>query len=254
MTFLPKISIITITYNAEKVLAPTIESIIKQTYPNIEYIIIDGGSTDGTLAIVEKYRTKIDYLSSGPDKGLYDAMNKGIEASTGEYIWFMNAGDEIYESHTTANIFSTGVGDVYYGDAMFINGQMEEIGLRSRVTPHPLPQYFTWADMKYGMAVCHQAFIARKSIAPHFDLSHPYSADIDWEIKCLKKADKIINARLIVCKYMTGGFSQKNLLKSLADRYKILQKHFGNFNVIFNHAYIIARGLKFYITHKLKVQ
>ena len=93
----PKFSIITVTYNAEKVLEDTIQSVITQSYKNVEYIIVDGGSKDGTLGIIEKYRQHIAHLVSEPDKGLYDAMNKGIGLATGDYLCFLNAGDELHE-------------------------------------------------------------------------------------------------------------------------------------------------------------
>ncbi len=245
MKEIPKISIITITYNAEKVLERTIISILSQTYKNIEYIIIDGASKDGTLKIVEKYKNDIDIFITEPDKGLYDAMNKGLKAATGEYVWFMNAGDEIFDENTTENIFKNIEADIYYGNALFVNDNGEHEGLRDKITPHLLPVNLNWKDLRFGMTVCHQAFIARKSIAPLYDLNHPYSADIDWEIKCLKEAKSIANTHLVICKYLTGGFSKKNLIKSLKDRYVILKKHFGTINVFVNHAFIIVRSIKF---------
>jgi len=243
----PKVSIITITYNAEKVLERTIFSILNQTYKNIEYIIIDGASNDGTLIIVEKYKNDIDIIISEPDNGLYDAMNKGLKAANGEYVWFMNAGDEIFDENTTEEIFKNLDADIYYGNALFVNNNGEHEGLRDIITPHLLPENLSWKDFRFGMVVCHQAFIARKSIVPLYDLNHPFSADIDWEINCLKKAKQIENTHLVICKYLTGGFSKKNLIKSLKDRYVILKKHFGTFSVFVDHGYIFIRSVKFSI-------
>ena len=97
----PKFSIITVTYNAEKVLEDTILSVISQTYHHVEYIIVDGGSEDKTLSIIDRYRSRIHTVVSEPDKGLYDAMNKGISLATGDYLCFLNAGDCFHEANDT---------------------------------------------------------------------------------------------------------------------------------------------------------
>lgn len=248
----PIISIITVTYNAAKVLEATIQSIIKQTFTHYEYIIIDGGSTDGTVDIIRKYANHISYWVSEPDKGLYDAMNKGMQAAHGEYIWFMNAGDEIYDQHTLAHLFASAQqdADIYYGDALFFTQTGEVTGLRSEVTPHKLPNTLNWKSLQHGMVVCHQSFIARKTIAPLYDLSHPYCADVDWEIKCLKRARKIEHTGLILSRYLTGGFSKKNLYKSLLDRFAVLKSHYGILTTIQSHVWITLRGALFVLKRK----
>ena len=107
----PRFSVITVTYNAEKVLEDTIQSVISQTYHHVEYIIIDGASKDGTMAIVNRYRDRISQVVSEPDKGLYDAMNKGIALATGDYLCFLNAGDSFHEDDTLQKIVHSGTGD-----------------------------------------------------------------------------------------------------------------------------------------------
>ena len=119
----PKISVVTVCYNAVETIEKTILSVINQTYQNIEYIIIDGGSKDGTVDVVNKYRDKIAFFVSEPDKGIYDAMNKGIKVATGDWINFMNAGDTFFSSETIGNIFDDKnyLGNaVVYGDAKYI--------------------------------------------------------------------------------------------------------------------------------------
>ena len=122
----PKFSIITVTYNAGKVLEDTIQSVITQTYKNVEYIIVDGKSTDGTMDIVNRYREHIHTIVSEPDKGLYDAMNKGIDLATGDYLCFLNAGDELHEDDTLQLIVHSLNGekelpDVIYGETAIVD-------------------------------------------------------------------------------------------------------------------------------------
>src|ERR1700712_4186557 len=100
----PTVSIITITYNAEPFLERTIQSILAQTATDYEYVVIDGASKDGTVAIIKQYEHCITSWVSEPDKGLYDAMNKGLHRASGQYVWFMNAGDELYDSQTLSNL------------------------------------------------------------------------------------------------------------------------------------------------------
>ena len=115
----PKISVVTVCYNAVKDIEKTILSVVNQTYPNIEYIIIDGGSKDGTMNVVNRYKDKIDVIVSEPDKGIYDAMNKGIDRATGEWINFMNAGDCFEGENIVSQVFVADIDkckSVLYGD------------------------------------------------------------------------------------------------------------------------------------------
>ena len=95
MQLQPTFSIITITYNAVRLVEQTLLNVLSQSYPNIEYIVIDGGSTDGTVDIIRRYESGLAYWVSEPDKGIYDAMNKGLQKATGDYVWFINAGDTL---------------------------------------------------------------------------------------------------------------------------------------------------------------
>jgi glycosyltransferase involved in cell wall biosynthesis len=246
-----QLSIITITYNAEQFLERTIQSILAQTDQDFEYIIIDGKSKDGTLQIAEKYKNRVNQLISEPDKGLYDAMNKGLKTATGDFVWFMNAGDEINDKETVSRIAQsvTEQTDVLYADTYFVNNEGKIEGLRSEITPHRLPKNLTWQDMKLGMLVCHQAFIARKSIAPLF-MENNLSADIDWEIECLKRAREVTYLDFVVAKYLIGGISNKQLKRSLLDRYEVLKKHFGLLGAITAHVQILFRGVKLIVKNK----
>ena len=244
------VSLITVTYNAEKFLERTIRSIIGQTCREVEYIIVDGGSTDGTLDIIRKYENHVTRWVSEPDKGLYDAMNKGLRMAQGEFVWFMNAGDELYDAHVLATLAQhqsvQDDVDVYYGDALFVDEAGKALGLRSEITPHRLPTHLTWRDLALGMVVCHQSFIVRRRIAPAYDpLTHPYSADVDWEIKCLKHARRTVRLPGPLSRYLTGGFSRRNLRQSLLDRFGVLRSHFGLAGAVANHLRIALRGAAF---------
>lgn len=247
----PVLTIITITYNAEAFLGRTLESISANlAFINgsqrslVEYIIIDGASKDNTLAIAQPYHAMINKLVSEPDKGLYDAMNKGLQHATGDYVWFMNAGDEIRDSKVISKLLPllAEKADVYYSDAMFVNDDGTEVGLRSQVTPHRLPRQLHWRDMALGMKVCHQAFIAKRTLAPLYD-SQNLSADIGWEIDILKKSRQTYLVEFVLCKYLTGGISVQKHRKSLIDRFKVLSKHFGLLPTLWNHIFIVLRSI-----------
>lgn len=249
---LPVVSIITVVYNDVAHLERTILSILNQIYPNIEYIIIDGGSNDGTVAIIQKYEDRIARWVSEPDKGLYDAMNKGLEAAMGEFVWFMNSGDRIYRDDTLEKIMSIPrQGDaethicVYYGDTMIVDKKNNEIGLR-RLRP---PKKLTWRSFRKGMTVCHQAILIRRDLTGPFDPRYRHSADFDWVIKALKKArgqegrkaEGNINTGLILCAFLDGGHSKQNISLSLSERFNSMVTHYGLLTTLFWHLIIPFR-------------
>jgi len=229
----PLISIITIVFNNKDNLIKTIKSVREQTYKNIEYIIIDGGSTDGTADIIKENTDIIYKWVSEPDKGIYDAMNKGLRAATGDYVLYMNAGDEIYSPETLSKIIQpSDKVDFYYGDTELTDTSGKSYGKRTLKTP---PDNLTWKKMIDGMVVTHQSIIAKRVICPEYDLKYPYCADIDWTIKVLKKSKKTVNTKKILSKFLIGGYSRKNTIKSLKERYRILRTHFNIFAVLLNH-------------------
>jgi glycosyltransferase involved in cell wall biosynthesis len=239
-----KLTIITITYNAENYIEQTLKSIQKQDCHDFEYLIIDGKSKDKTLEIAQKYDSIITKIISEPDKGLYDAMNKGLKNATGEFVWFMNAGDEIVKENAVSRILDLikpNVG-VIYGETYFVNEEGEIQGIRSELTTHQLPQNLTWRSMKYGMVVCHQSFIARRTIAPMYMIDN-LSADLDWEIEVLKKSEMNVLVDFILSKYLIGGISNRQLKKSLKDRNKVFKKHFGLLEYYWINVVILLRGI-----------
>ena len=245
----PKISIITVTYNAKNVIQPTIGSVIDQTYSNIEYIIVDGSSTDGTVDIINKYREHVSKFISEPDKGIYDAMNKGLQAATGDFVWFMNAGDLIYNPDTLENVFSSADGihaDVIYGQTMVIGNDGQEIGLR-RLKPG---KNFTWRDYRFGQLISHQSFIARRELCPPYDLTYKCSADTDWQLKVLRKAVKLYNANCILSRFLDGGKSKQTIIPSLKERFQIMIKNYGIWVTIFSHITITVKFFWFLLLNR----
>ena len=239
----PKFSIITVTYNAEKVLEDTIQSVIFQTYRNVEYIIVDGTSKDHTLEIVNKYHNRINKVISEPDKGLYDAMNKGIQLATGDYLCFLNAGDKFHDSETLQKIVHTLKGqelpDVIYGETAIVDEEGHFLHMRRLSAP----AHLNWKSFKQGMLVCHQAFFANRELAINhlYDLQYRFSADFDWCIHIMKKAKCLHNTRLTLIDYLNEGMTTKNHKASLKERFCIMAKHYGLISTILHHGWFVIR-------------
>ncbi|RYY06141.1 MAG: glycosyltransferase [Sphingobacteriaceae bacterium] len=238
----PLLSVITVVFNNVKDIERTMLSVLNQTYSNIEYLIIDGSSTDGTLKIIEKYRSKLAVFISEKDNGIYDAMNKGLAKATGDYIIFMNSGDEFYEKDTVKTVFASSYGaDIYYGETEMISQNLQSLGQRR----HKVPEDFTWKDFKYGMSISHQAIFIRRKLAESYDLKYQLSSDIDWILSAAKKAQTIVNVHQYIAKYLAGGMSKKKHLQSLQERFTIMRKHYGLLPTVFNH-FVIAFNLSWY--------
>lgn len=243
-SFKPVLSIITVVYNARPLLLKTMESVWQQTYSPIEYILIDGASTDGTAELLTSYRSRLSCLISEPDTGIYDAMNKGLALATGDYVLFLNAGDALADADVIEKIFKENDhADLYYGQVMLINGLGESLGERR----HRPPAALTWKSFKMGMLVSHQAFIPSRSITSAFRTDLKISADIDWCIECMKKASSIVNTKLIISKYLTGGLSRQNTIRSWRERFAVMKKHYGLMTTLVSHLRIVLRFTGYYL-------
>lgn len=252
------LSIITVTYNAEAFLYRTLRSVqaALDAQPawatEIEYLLIDGASKDATLEIAAGFGALLTTIVSEPDKGLYDAMNKGLSRATGAYVWFLNAGDELYSTQAFDELMRAlheGV-DIAYSDAMYVDNLGRELGLRSVLTPHALPRMLSWRSMAYGMKVCHQAFVVKRVLAPPYWTDN-LSADIDWEVRCLKNATMVRFLTRPLCRYLTGGLSVQKHRESLRDRYVVLRHHFGFFPNLLHHGWIVLRALLHSLSRRL---
>jgi glycosyltransferase involved in cell wall biosynthesis len=249
MNLLPKISIITIVFNDVKHLEGTLLSVLNHRYPNIEYIVIDGASTDGTVELIQRYAGQIAYWCSEPDKGIYDAMNKGLRAATGDYVWFLNSGDKIYSESLLSDIFSEIKGElphIVYGETMIVDEEGNEIGMRRLKAPENL----TWKSLIDGMLVCHQSIFVARDIAPFYNTSYRYAADYDWMLGALKKAKTIYNSHRIISAFLDGGISKNNILSSLKERFEIMVRSYGFFATLFNHIRIGTKFLYYLVRNK----
>lgn len=220
----PKISIITITYNSEKTLEETILSVINQGYPNMEYLIIDGGSKDHTLDIVEKYRNKISFVISEPDKGISDAFNKGVKYSTGEIIGIINS-DDILEPgalNAIANNYDPAV-DVYSGNLLFWNDQN---GKTVRCVPT-----IKFDKLKLQYSVAHPSRFIRKDAYQRFgtyaiDLKYKMDIDLLYRFYCEGARFKHINYD--IAKFRLGGTTADSILKKKYDFKQFVLRNGGN--------------------------
>jgi glycosyltransferase involved in cell wall biosynthesis len=243
----PLISVITVVYNGEDHIARTIESVIGQTYKQIEYIIIDGKSTDLTLDVIAGFEG-VDLLLSEPDSGLYDAMNKGLKAASGAYVWFLNTGDQIYSKDTVELMVAgiEGLPDIIYGGTMIIDENQNEIGDR-RLSP---PDKLTWRSFRQGMVVCHQSLIVKRALAPAYNLNYRLSSDIDWAIRAAKNADRTHNTRMILSRFLEGGLTEHNIKAGLKERFKIMRGFYGLIPTILRHFVFGARLTNYYLRHR----
>ena len=258
-----RITYVTITYNAAKVLKRTLDSVLEQDYPNIEHLIIDGASTDDTLKMVNDYITQSNAAENGhqiqvtsePDKGIYDAMNKGLRCLTGDYVCFLNAGDflpapdiasRIAQAITDTNQPSPNTSQlpaVAYGDTDIVDGEGHFLHHR-RLAP---PEHLTWKSFRQGMLVCHQAFYARAdfAIATPYDMQYRYSADVDWCIRVMKAAAKenvpLLNLHMVVANYTQEGQTTLHHRESLMERYRVMEHHYGRVQTLLLHCWFAVR-------------
>lgn len=251
----PDITLITATYNASATLEPTLHSVEQQTYTNFEHLIVDGASKDGTLQLIDAYVRRNPKLSisvvSEPDKGLYDALNKGIARAQGKYLVFLNAGDSLHSVETLATVAKVisstpdpaSLPAVIYGETDLVDS--ERRFLRHRRLQ--VPQKLTWKSFKQGMLVCHQSFYARRDLVPTYNLQYRFSADFDWCIRILKEAKRLnlptVNTGAILTDYLAEGLTTQNHKASLRERFNIMANHYGRFTTYLLHVWFAVRSV-----------
>jgi len=220
-----KISIITVNFNDKEGLIKTFESIKNQTWQDFEYIVVDGNSSDGSKDIIEQYKNQITYAVSEPDSGIYNAMNKGIRASTGDYVFFLNAGDFLYSDSTLDGIqksLNSNL-DLYYGNAIFKDKDQDVIT--------EYPDQLTFYFFTYN-CICHQScFIKRTLFNDIFFYNEELKIVSDWEFLIYGLAIKNISYKHINCivsYYDFSGISSRpeSEATKLEERLIVMKKYF----------------------------
>ena len=244
MTRQPLISLITVTFNAAKTISKTLESVKEQTFMDFEHLIIDGASKDNTIDIIKEYNLPQTIVFSEPDKGLYDAMNKGLRMAKGKYVIFLNAGDA-FHSPDTLKYYSEAASkgkDIIYGDTIIV----DETGAKIADRHLSVPSRLTKKSFSDGMLICHQAFMVRKDMAPFYDLSYKFSADYDWTVKCIENSnpDNCENLNRVTIDYLSDGLTDKNKWKSLRERFRIMASHYGLPTTVVKHLSFVVRAIR----------
>ena len=218
----PLVTVITVVFNGEKYLEETIKSVIEQTYDNVEYLIIDGGSTDNTLNIIKKYEDYIDYWVSEKDKGIYDAMNKGIDLATGEWLNFMNAGDRFYNNTILNDIFSKPIDikiNILYGNWATLD---------FLTSKEKIKKAGSLKNLYKGSQFCHQSSFIDSKLhkATKYNLCYKIAADFDFFYKTYKKAPgsfKYFNRTISFI--APKGLSDTNRINTILNFWLIVEKN-----------------------------
>lgn len=237
----PLFSIITVTYNAEKTVVPTMLSVASQTCTLYEHIVMDGVSKDSTLTAVGEHATARTRVFSSPDKGIYDAMNKAMAVATGDYLIFLNAGDKFHSTDTIQILADTILDNDYpgivYGQTDLVDNDGAYLGPRHLTAPEEL----TLKSFRHGMLVCHQAFTVLRRIAPLYDTRWRFSSDYEWCIRCLQHSRSNIYTGCTTIDYLSEGMTTRNRRKSLVERFRIMSHYYGTLPTLLRHLTFVPR-------------
>lgn len=220
LTFMPKVTIITVVYNAASKIEETILSVIRQTYENIEYIIIDGGSCDGTVEIIKKYSDKINFWSSSRDSGIYNAMNKGIDVATGSWINFMNAGDKYFNTNVISSIFEDEKNhsfDVLYGNSILERSDKTQIK-----QPVLKPQTELWKAPVFRHGTMFTKTAIHKKYPFNENINYKICADFDfiYKIHTMNFTFKFVDLYILI--FEEEGISNNLFKNSIYNRMVVL--------------------------------
>jgi glycosyltransferase involved in cell wall biosynthesis len=239
---MPKITVITICYNAEKFIEKTLQCVLNQTFTDFEYLIQDGKSKDNTLAIVEKYRNDKFRIFSESDKGIYDALNKAVANASGDYVCFLHAGDTFCENKTLEKIFqAVDNQDFIYGDTIMLNENTGET--RAWYKQKPLESDFSYRSFQNGMVVCHQSMIVKRTLSAEYVVGKwKIANDLDWTIRTLKQCKTYKDVGFPIAYFLEGGVSDQRRRNALKERFEIMTIHFGLFHTLLQHVKILFQA------------
>lgn len=242
------LSVITVCRNSREELRATLASVAEQTARDeFEYVVIDGASDDGSIELIGE--GQVDVLVSEPDEGIYHAMNKGLERCAGEWVWFLNAGDAFATPHTARRVLdaidANPGADIIYADVTLVDKDRQPLGPRRLTTPDKLtPRAYLG-----GMRVSHQAFIARRSLAPRYDTQYRWAADFQWCLSIVEQARRCQRLRRTVVLYLDGGATKSHIPAGLLERLRIQTRHFGLLPALAANVVLGARFALFRLTH-----
>ena len=244
-----KISIITVTFNSEKTIRDTIESVHSQDYDNIEHVIIDGDSKDNTIEIVKSYGDKISYFISEKDDGIYDAMNKGIKLAEGTWTIFLNSGDIFYDENILLNfskILEKKDEDVIHADTV-VRYENMKYNSSSKIFNHKT----------HRIPFCHQSSFTKTSILNKnlFNLKYKLSSDFELFLRLFKQKKKFTKVNMIIAEIESGGLSDTNRFQVLKENFDILKTNkmltLSRSMIIFDFIYLfISKIIKTLIPNK----
>lgn len=225
-----KITIITAVYNRSDIVAEALDSILKQVYPHIELLLVDGGSTDGTLDVLGRYANQIDKIISEPDEGIYDALNKGLQHASGDVIGFLHADDVFADCNALARVaeaFSDPMLDAVYGDLVYIGSDKPELVVR-----HWVSGEFSTEKLRKGWMLPHPTLYLRREVYQRlggFDKRYQIAADYDFIIRLLSEENlRVKYIPMVQVKMRLGGKSNnsfKNMIRKSLEDYFVMRKY-----------------------------
>lgn len=245
----PLITIVTVCYNVEKTINDTIESVLNQTYKNIEYILVDGASTDRTVEIIKSYKKEAEEKGitykwiSESDKGIYYAMNKGIDMANGVWIAFMNAGDSYYDNYSLSTLIENSQGaDVVYGHKNCIYEDHEFIGYAT-----------TWKKTNYKIPFCHQSCMIKTDLQKEnkYNTEYRILADLYLFFKLHNEKKRFVKVNEVISNFSMDGISQTISIEILRERQNISFKYNSSFLYRFMYVYWEIKKIVFYYIKKM---